>query len=80
MDKCHTSEPDAGKVPVDRPIAEIPGVPLEPILRSHGWVYLAPMEKTADGFQLWSETYDRKLDDVFAVQGEIAHSVAAPSA
>jgi TolB-like protein len=29
-----------------------------------------------DGFHIWSETYDRTLDDVFAVQGEIARSVA----
>ena len=31
---------------------------------------------TADGFQLWSETYDRTLQDVFAVQDDIAGSVA----
>ena len=31
--------------------------------------------KVADGFQLWSETYDRTLDDIFAVQDEIAQSV-----
>jgi TolB-like protein/Tfp pilus assembly protein PilF len=29
----------------------------------------------ADGFQLWSQTYDRKLTDVFAVQDDIAGSV-----
>jgi TolB-like protein/Flp pilus assembly protein TadD len=29
----------------------------------------------ADGFQLWSERYDRELKDVFAVQDEIARSV-----
>ncbi len=29
-----------------------------------------------DGYHLWSETYDRDLSDVFAVQDEIAHSVA----
>jgi TolB-like protein/tetratricopeptide (TPR) repeat protein len=28
-----------------------------------------------DGYQLWSETYDRKLADVFAVQDEIARAV-----
>ena len=28
-----------------------------------------------NGFQLWSETYDRTLDDVFAVQDEIAQCV-----
>ena len=31
----------------------------------------------ADGFHLWSETYDRKLTDVFAVQDEIAQAVVA---
>src|SRR5439155_18682520 len=29
----------------------------------------------ADGYHLWSETYDRKLTDVFAVQDDIARSV-----
>ena len=32
--------------------------------------------KSADGFHLWSETYDRTLDDIFAVQDDIAKSVA----
>jgi TolB-like protein len=31
--------------------------------------------KVADGFNLWSETYDRALDETFAVQDEIAESV-----
>jgi TolB-like protein/Tfp pilus assembly protein PilF len=31
----------------------------------------------ADGYHLWSETYDRKLTDVFAVQDDIAQSVVA---
>jgi len=31
--------------------------------------------KASDGFQLWSETYDRTLDDIFAVQDDIAQSV-----
>ncbi len=30
----------------------------------------------SDGFHLWAERYDRKLDDVFAVQDEIAASIA----
>jgi TolB-like protein/Flp pilus assembly protein TadD len=30
----------------------------------------------ADGYQLWSERYDRQADDVFAIQEEIAQSVA----
>jgi tetratricopeptide (TPR) repeat protein len=32
--------------------------------------------KVTDGFHLWSETYDRVLDDIFAVQEDIARSVA----
>ena len=29
-----------------------------------------------DGHSLWSETYDRELKDIFAVQNEIATAVA----
>jgi TolB-like protein len=32
--------------------------------------------KAADGFHLWSETYDRDLIDIFAIQEEIAKAVA----
>ncbi|MEE8149729.1 MAG: tetratricopeptide repeat protein, partial [candidate division Zixibacteria bacterium] len=32
--------------------------------------------KTSDGFHLWSETYDKVLEDIFAVQDEIASAVA----
>jgi len=31
--------------------------------------------KVAGGYQLWSETYDRTMDDIFAVQDDIAQSV-----
>ncbi len=31
--------------------------------------------KVPDGYQLWSESYDRTLDDIFAVQDDIARSV-----
>lgn len=31
--------------------------------------------KVSDGYQLWSETYDRTMDDIFAVQDDIARSV-----
>ena len=31
--------------------------------------------KVADGYQLWSETYDRTMDDIFAIQDDIARSV-----
>ncbi len=30
-----------------------------------------------DGYHLWAETFDRELDDIFAVQDEISSSVAA---
>jgi eukaryotic-like serine/threonine-protein kinase len=36
----------------------------------------AQLVKVSDGFHLWSETYDRNLDDIFAVQDDIARSVA----
>ena len=36
----------------------------------------AQLVNTADGFHLWSETYDRVLDDIFAVQDDIAKAVA----
>jgi len=35
----------------------------------------AQLVRAEDGFQLWSETFDRKLDDVFKVQDEIADAV-----
>ena len=35
----------------------------------------AQLINVGDGFHLWSERYDRDMDDVFAVQDEIAHSV-----
>jgi TolB-like protein/Tfp pilus assembly protein PilF len=31
--------------------------------------------KIDDGYHLWSESYDRNLDDIFAIQDEIANSV-----
>lgn len=31
--------------------------------------------KVEDGYHLWSEKYDRTMDDIFAVQDDIAHSV-----
>ena len=35
----------------------------------------AQLINVGDGYHLWSERYDRDMDDVFAVQDEIAHSV-----
>jgi serine/threonine-protein kinase len=36
----------------------------------------AQLVKTSDGFHMWSQTYDRELTDIFAVQDEIAASIA----
>jgi TolB-like protein/Tfp pilus assembly protein PilF len=35
----------------------------------------AQLVSTGDGYQLWSETFDRGLEDIFATQEEIARSV-----
>jgi TolB-like protein len=35
----------------------------------------AQLINVADGYHLWSETYDRTLDDIFAVQDEIALAI-----
>jgi TolB-like protein/Flp pilus assembly protein TadD len=37
----------------------------------------AQLIKTIDGYHLWSKTFDRELDDIFAVQDEIASAVAS---
>src|SRR6185436_14687618 len=38
----------------------------------------AQLINAADGFHLWSQTFERKLEDIFAVQEEIGlHIVAA---
>ncbi|MCC7174338.1 MAG: hypothetical protein IT159_04005 [Bryobacterales bacterium] len=34
------------------------------------------LNNTADGYQVWSETYDREMTDIFALQEEIARCVA----
>jgi serine/threonine protein kinase/Tfp pilus assembly protein PilF len=36
----------------------------------------AQLANAADGYQLWAETYNRQLEDVFAIQDEIAQSIA----
>src|SRR6266496_1848469 len=36
----------------------------------------AELVRTLDGYHLWSQSFDRKLDDVFAIQEEIARSIA----
>src|SRR5881396_3864171 len=37
----------------------------------------AQLVRVGDGFHIWSETYDRKLESVFALQDEIARRIAA---
>jgi TolB-like protein/Flp pilus assembly protein TadD len=37
----------------------------------------AQLVETENGFHLWSQTFDRELKDVFAIQDEIAHAIAA---
>ena len=37
----------------------------------------AQLISAGDGFHIWSETYDRELDDIFAVQDEIAGAIVA---
>src|SRR4029077_577725 len=37
---------------------------------------VAELVNTADGSELWSQTFDRELKDIFAVQSEIAEAVA----
>ncbi len=37
----------------------------------------AQLINVADGFHIWSETYDRKLEDIFAIQEEIAGQIVA---
>ena len=37
----------------------------------------AQLIKADDGFHVWSQTYDRELTNIFAIQDEIAESIAA---
>ncbi|MHC4991896.1 MAG: protein kinase domain-containing protein [Planctomycetota bacterium] len=68
-----------GKNPTIAEVGEALGVAtvLEGSVRKAGnrvriSVHLADV---ADGYDLWSETYDRTLEDIFAVQDDIARSV-----
>ena len=36
----------------------------------------AQLINVADGYHIWSHTYNRKLDDVFAIQDEVASAIA----
>src|SRR4029079_10225350 len=50
---------------------------LEGSVRKAGnWLRISvQLVKVADGYHLWSERYDRTLEDIFAVQDDIAQSV-----
>ncbi len=37
----------------------------------------AQLTSVADGYQLWAETYDRDIQDVFAVQDDVANTIVA---
>ena len=37
----------------------------------------AQLVRASDGYQIWSQTWDRKLDDVFTIQDEIAAAVVS---
>ena len=39
----------------------------------------AQLINVADGYHLWSERYDREVEDVFAIQDEIARTIATQS-
>jgi len=62
-----------------RQIGELLGVEniLEGSVRKAGTTVriTAQLVQVADGFHLWSETYDRELVDVFAIQDEIANEI-----
>lgn len=51
---------------------------LDGSVRSNGGrvLFIAHLERTSDGAELWSGRYDRRVEDLFAVQREIAASVA----
>ncbi len=45
------------------------------VRREHNHVRItAELTKADDGFQLWSQSYDREIKDIFAVQDEIARA------
>ena len=50
---------------------------LEGSVRKHGnrIRIIAKLINAADGFHLWSEKYDRNMDDIFAIQDEIALAI-----
>ena len=64
---------DTGRVALELGVSAV----LEGTVRRSGpRVRITVQLVSADGFQIWGERYDRTLDDVFAVQSEIASSIA----
>jgi TolB-like protein len=63
-----------------REVAELLGVAtmLEGSVRRDGEQVriTAQLIRASDGFHLWSETYDRKIESIFAVQDEISQRIA----
>jgi serine/threonine protein kinase/tetratricopeptide (TPR) repeat protein len=64
-----------------RPIGEALGVGaiLEGSVRTAGRRVriTAQLTTVADGYQVWSERYDRELEDVFAIQDDIARAIVS---
>jgi adenylate cyclase len=54
------------------------GYVLEGSVRKDGHVVrvTAQLNNAADGYQLWSETYERQLNDVFAIEDDISKAIA----
>lgn len=51
---------------------------LEGGVRRHGGVVRISLQlvKTADGYQVWSENFERRVEDIFSLQREIAEAVS----
>jgi adenylate cyclase len=56
----------------------MPGTVLEGSVRhaGHQLRVTAQLSRTADGYQLWTESYDRQLADSLSVQADIARAIA----
>jgi TolB-like protein len=69
--------PDLGEVGAKLKVATV----LEGSVRKAGsrLRVTAQLVKVADGYHLWSERYDRELEDVFAIQDEIASRTKSPA-
>ncbi|NIM52940.1 MAG: tetratricopeptide repeat protein [Gemmatimonadales bacterium] len=66
--------PDIGEVGAKLNVATV----LEGSVRKAGnrLRITAQLVNVADGYHLWSERYDREMEDVFAIQDEIARAIA----